>query len=305
MGEANEHLLRKTGLAAPGRLSLCFDTSFSECLNLLVMKKRVNDAVNTKERDPNRDNENAAVSRATYVPLGILATVISIWAIIRLCQLYVPAKENTKAAIDALVGFFTLVVIIVQSVILKRQWQAMQEALKRTDTLIEQNKVIVQAAQRQARAAEASLTLAQKHFEMAERPSLGIEQFQFPDDHGFVVAVVKNFGKSPAKNAYFQITANWYINTPPLPDRCPEPQRVEVAYEGSRTIIPPQGGYAVRVHVPDAIAEQIQTGTVLLYCWVEGTYESFGGGKYFIEGYSRFLAARNTWEACPIHNDAN
>ncbi|CAN5326666.1 hypothetical protein BH10ACI2_BH10ACI2_24620 [soil metagenome] len=88
--------------------------------------------MNKSTHDEDGYDESEIVKSTVFIPLGIFVAVVGVWAIVKLCQIYVPAQENTKAAIDALLGLFTLVVIIVQSIILNLQWKAMRKGLKFT-----------------------------------------------------------------------------------------------------------------------------------------------------------------------------
>ncbi len=117
--------------------------------------------VNTKDDATDYEQENKKVRRATFVPLGIFLILIGILLIINI------ADEKTQPAINGLLGFFTLLVIIVQSLIIQKQWKAMQDALGQSE--------------RQARAAELSADTASDAFRIGEAPYFGITQIRWVD----------------------------------------------------------------------------------------------------------------------------
>jgi hypothetical protein len=152
------------------------------------MEERQSNSINTEEKGGETYNEYETVKRTTLIPLGIFICIVLVWAIIKICQLYVPPAENTKAAIDGLLGLLTLIVIAVQTGIIKMQWDAMQDSLQEF---------------RNSR-------------EMENRAWIGIKSLEpayYPDGVG-LVALVVNAGNSPA-NVTLRVKGEYRESSPP------------------------------------------------------------------------------------------
>lgn len=224
----------------------------------------MSDFIDTEKKPQNGQNEHETIKRTTLIPLGIFAFIVAIWAIIKLSQLYVSPADNTKAAIDGILALLTLAVIVVQSVIIQRQWQAMQDALQRTDRLLEQNERSIEAAQRQAVASEQSIELTRQMYYEGQRAYLtitAIELEHLAPDKIRLQTVIRNNGRTPAWNAtqLYRIA----ILTPPVdnePPDWPPPTREQVI----RIIVPeqPQNLRGQIIDLPEF--DQIKSGEKLL-----------------------------------------
>lgn len=140
------------------------------------------------------------------------ARVVSaiIFGILILCWLCSYINDNGiywQVVIGGTVSYLILMTMFVQAHISKRQWHAMQDALQRTDTLVEQNKNIIEAAQRQARAVEDGAAAARKSVELTDRPWVSVNitlngPLTFNDQGASVrfMIIAKNVGRSVAVN---------------------------------------------------------------------------------------------------------
>jgi hypothetical protein len=184
------------------------------------MKIRQSNLVKTEAKSQNGYDEYETVKRTTFIPLGIFLFIVAIWVIIKVCQVYIPAPDDTKSAINALLGFLTLSVIVVQSVIIKMQWQAMTN----------QHQTFL--ASERAYVAIKRPRLINKPFEVGQVPRIGFMVVNGGKTPAFTVSCAngtmttsKSFGdvrqemvdrsKNPIKAAY--ILGNDYIHAEVVP----------------------------------------------------------------------------------------
>ncbi|CAN5582478.1 hypothetical protein BH10ACI2_BH10ACI2_23410 [soil metagenome] len=190
----------------------------------------------------------------------------------------------------------------------QKQWQAMQDALDRTDTLIDQNKSIVRASERQARAADKTLKQTHTFFELVQRPILGIEKmYPTKDANGNVVVVgeLVNRGKTVA-NVITQKVFSGIIDSNPaiLQGDVPAPGKPFAATGPAFIHIGGVRELDFPALVP-AAWNDINSGNAILLVWAEITYRGLTESEqYVLEMYSAWNLANKRFHGCPTHNRA-
>ena len=92
----------------------------------------------------------------------------------------------------------------------EKQWQSMQDALKHNETLIGQNSNLIEAAQRQADAADKALKQSEFGLTSSERAYISVRNIRLvkalhPDQNPVISMEISNGGRSPARN----VTGNY------------------------------------------------------------------------------------------------
>lgn len=270
-----------------------------------------------------KSSENNQDARANHKPIWRPYLVIAgaaivglsvIWA---LCFKFIPLeKDRLLAFIGFVVNYLILMAMFVQAYITNRQWIAMREGLDKTQRLIEQNESVIEAATRQANSATAQSAMMREGlqqnrelFELADRPSLGIEKIaieKYADGTGRIVAIARNSGKSPAIKFKCSITLNFRDPSEVLNKPCPEPKEIDPPTEDpSFGVCPVNAPITIMSPVrPDHIIESLEKGHIFVMVWVRGTYESIHGREYSFEYYARFNSIVGA-QICGTHNDAD
>lgn len=248
--------------------------------------------------------------------------------------LIIYANVGEKTAEFYITTFFTVAVVLIalsQYHLSKKQWSAMErqldviddqadlmyhqltamrDALGRTDTMIEQNKSIVRASQRQAKAAEETLKQTRTHFELTERPFLGMEKiFPSPNQEGNIslVGIVVNSGRVIAKIVSQEVFAGLIDYTDDIENGdTPEPgEAVKALGVG---FIPLHTPRELTYHTltPDEWKSVVDK-EVFLFVWVKIIYEGIGVADtpYTMESYSVYNRIDGRFYGCPTHNYAD
>lgn len=249
------------------------------------MKTNSYGVINAEDNAPDYEKENKEVRRATtFVPLGITLIIFAVWLIVKI------ADEKTQAPIDGLLGFFTLLVIMVQSFIIQRQWQAMQDALKRTDAIIQQTK---------------------DHFEIAERPFIGVEKIRLFEskegEAGCVVATIRNSGKMPATEVEMFLTPNFYYPHELSDDRCPDPYEEggAVGLISCGVLQSNATNELLSVELPyEPVFRMLKSGEVYTMVWVRIRYKNIAGKPFETEYFARHNVKTGAITCGKEHNRA-
>lgn len=214
------------------------------------MKKQSDRVVNAENENGSGYDEYETVKRTTLIPLGIFAAIVAIGAIVKICQIYFKPPDDTKNAIDALLGFSTLIAIVVQSFIIQRQWQVMkvQTQLTRDSLTMIQRPYVF---------------LSQTNFLFHHDPDKGEYWYSF-------YFVLINSGNTPTKNLSVQI--GYYFEKDPLPNDftynfSDEPESFVIAPRGNITL-------SGLILTEDDLSA-VQKGSKHFYVWVKCTYFDF------------------------------
>jgi hypothetical protein len=96
------------------------------------------------------------------IPVIFVGPGIIFW----LSKYYVPPAENTQFFVTAILAFGTLLVIIIQAVIYRSQWQAMRQSLEKTDSLLAKNDEMLEVVRQQSEHAKAQVESMDKQLEV-------------------------------------------------------------------------------------------------------------------------------------------
>lgn len=151
--------------------------------------------------------------------------LIGIGTLLYISWYHVKASENTQFFVIGLLGFGTLIVIIVQAVIYRQQWQAMNDSLSRTDQIIEQNTALVTAMQTQVDLMEDSLQQSDEAVEQAKQTLIYSQRAYVTaslkginhdrgDKRGHVLVDFENAGNTPANDVSVCYNIE-YLKEPP------------------------------------------------------------------------------------------
>ncbi|MGB7202209.1 MAG: hypothetical protein WBD16_08060 [Pyrinomonadaceae bacterium] len=271
--------------------------------------KHINAADNeTTEHYPNNSQQGRILlGLLIFFGFALAATIVLYYVVITAQRLDPP--KDTEVGIMAVVAAVTLLAILGQILVTVLQWQAMQDALERTDTLLEQNKRIVKAAKRQAAAAKRNLKQTQSFFELVQRPILGIEKmYPTKDTNGNLVVVGEliNRGKTVANIISQKVFAD-------VIDSSPEVLRGNVPPPG----VPMESPAGVQfIHIggvreldfPPLVPtawDDISNGDGILLVWTEITYKGLTeSDPYILEIYSAWNRSNERFHGCPTHNRA-
>ena len=150
-------------------------------------------------------------------------------------------------------------------------------------------------------------------FELGQRPSLGVEEANLIQEAGKPFKVylkIRNSGRSPAKITKVITYPGLYpLQMIPVGD-CPDPV-ANPQSEGmnSKPVVPVNGTRIVPSYF-DNIFNPIESAafeeeTAFIFVWCKINYERFGGAKYFIEYYAKYLRDDDAFSECSAHNHAD
>jgi|GEM_PF-5322069 len=189
-----------------------------------------------------------------------------------------------------LLSILALAVIVTQAIIYFRQWKAMQSGLERTDTLIEQT---------------------ERHFILAERPSLGVKPpiaIDVKQNRTATVTVyLRNYGRSPAIETSIE-GSRALIPRDKVPDgACPEPELGDGWDMQSISVVPIGGEIFVEPQPLDAVElKAMLADDAILFVYVKAQYKTTLGQTvpFVYEYFARFHRANTGWQICSAHNSA-
>ena len=172
------------------------------------------------------------------VPLFLIAT----FALFIATKFWVGHPNDTPAFVSGVIGMITLGAIMLQILVSRRQWEVMQEGLKRTDALIK---------------------LTESAFYTSERAYFGTKNWSMKKTEGeeethTVIAYLDNGGRTPAWNV--RVQGKLSVSNP-----------VPFTWEenGAKGSSVPAGknkGFTVaKCKIPEALWIQIQMNEVTLY----------------------------------------
>lgn len=230
--------------------------------------------MDTKTQDKNGYNEYETVKRSTYIPLIIFGFIVSIYTVIRICQVYLTPPDDTKYAIEALLGLLTLIVLIVQSGIIRMQWRAMQEGLERTDRLMEQS---------------------ERFHHMTQRPILVVEtaKAELKIDGTTIepTVIIINKGNTAARNIriFFQVSEPG----PKFPFDGPYFESPFIAAKDTLTIHDER--QSSRKKWSDLAKADAAMGFDPIYIYGVGSYEDLLGNSYPIDKWAFVWTTKHGW----------
>ena len=146
-------------------------------------------------------------------------------------------------------------------------------------------------------------------FDLAERPSLGIEGAMLDRNARVIRALVRNSGKAPARNTIVSTTPNIPTVEELGGQHYIEPVETE-KFEGipSRTVVPVGAiKFAATNPIDPETLKEVYNGTRVLFIWIKIEYEGFGGrNPYILKYFGRFNPNNPSgeFEDCPEYNDA-
>jgi hypothetical protein len=207
--------------------------------------------------------------------------IIVISGVILIVGLYVMTwdmspDQRTQFVTPHLINLLLLVVVAIQAYITQKQWQQSREL-----------------------------------FELAERPSLGVEKValeKYPDGTGRIIAKMRNSGKSPARKVKTTITLNFYETGAfePSEGNCPEPHDAELLALVSLGVVSVNAPIDVLSPLrPPECIRLLEAGDLFVMVWIRCTYESIHGRDYFVKYYARFSIPTGAEICGGDHNDAN
>jgi nitrate reductase NapE component len=202
------------------------------------------------------------------------ASVGGLWYLIWICQTYFTPPKDTELGVPAVVAYVALIAVIAQVAVNVLQWQQTREL-----------------------------------FDLAERPSLGVELESITvakDDTATVRVILRNSGRSPARQV--SVVNNLNFHPPDIPkDVCPEPTTDDHAEPlGSKVVIPVNGmAHSISETIPADRIQQVFSDQQLMFIWVRVTYKGLRGSNYFVEYYARYSNKVGGFQGCQNHNDAD
>ncbi|CAN5357107.1 hypothetical protein BH10ACI2_BH10ACI2_00480 [soil metagenome] len=136
----------------------------------------------------------AVIDRPLFWPIFAATSIAIGFGIVFICRQYLEPPKDTEIGLPVMVAYVALLAIAAQIVVNIRQWHSMEAGLHQTREL----------------------------FEMAERPSIGIESIGFVGavESSLLQIVIINSGRVPAINLEVELLEHL---TEPQIGPCPDP----------------------------------------------------------------------------------
>ena len=249
-----------------------------------------------------------------WLAIGIPTFLLATAALFIATRYWVGHPNDTPAFVSGVIGMITLGAILLQILVNRRQWEAMRDGLDKTQILIDQNEKVVHEAHRQTLASEKVLKKTIEHFEMTERPFLGLEgeinaRPAIGDIPKRLITTIKNFGRLPAVNIQSRFITG-IVNTAEIIGKgCPEPQIGESEDFGfeSVSVLPVNSYHEIFSPIlTDEEMAEIGSGRKMLFVWITVSYCKTLNQRipYVFEYYARFSIDPQVYLICQNHNRA-
>jgi len=178
-------------------------------------KTEIQQRESTNIRKVKADNDESLVF-STHLHIIVGSAVVGLSVLIFLS--FWIAAGRIPFIVGAALPLFTLLAIIYQAVVYRRQWRAMERALRQTEQVIGKMQAQLAASEKQARIMEGSLNATQKlveHSEASMRAYVTVTKRE-PSATGFTLTI-ENSGNTPAVEVAVETVTNAGFTPPALP----------------------------------------------------------------------------------------
>ncbi len=238
------------------------------------------DRQQSKETDGDQPLPNPEL-RGWYGIGGI--AIFGILGIAFLCT-FAPKESYWSIFIPATIAWITFLAVVIQSEVVRAQWQAMRDGLRQQREL----------------------------FELTERPSLGlVEPLQVTktrSGHYLISATIKNWGKSPAVSVQSNCIAILMAAKKAPEWGCPEPDSDKLQPSFSQSLVAVNGSISVMTDPLHPVAFKLtQQGRYVMFVWIKITYcKTILQEKPFnLEYYFRYVSDFDGFAVCGCNNYAD
>jgi len=296
-----------------------------------IAKARSGDG-KAENRHSNADLQSAPIHRprSWLLPVAVTGGVAAIggagfWWLLWASQAFDRASDAVTFVTGGSLTLAILLVAVVQACVywsqrgvMRKQWDAMERSVGRTDRIIEkmggqlkamedsltETRKMVNQNERAVKAAEDSVEVAQNHMIHAQRAYVMFQSasVEFLSDTRLAVAfAIKNFGNTPALN--FRPFTRVELRT-----TGPEINEEDVEWEGPGGIIPPHYPVETERNLTITLAERKQMGAgqpLRLHIWGMIKYDDIFGKEHL----TKFSAVHNVGKgprfgSCETGNEA-
>jgi len=221
-----------------------------------IVRKKNGREVSSSETDDSQKLSRTDIGIIAGASIGGLTILILIaWLLLPLSGKIVPF------IVAGALPLFTLIAIVYQAVVYRRQWNVMQESLTKTDAIIEKMQLQFEAINKQeghlsvqAEAAKSATAIAQDSLNLNQQNTITTQRAyvsvteRLTYQEGFILKI-ENTGNTPALDVVIWFAATQGYSPPKVPENDP---RCYI----SIGLLAPRSSYEVEVEIRDDLSEK-------------------------------------------------